>query len=77
MTESVHQQVLRPGGDIIGGAFPRSEPGRRPRPLPDRPQVTANIVEHRRDLLFGKLSAEGFKKFMGEIGVDGAADEDV
>jgi len=55
MTESVHQQVLRPGGDIIGGAFPHSEPGRRPRPLPDRPQVTANIIEHRRDFLFGKL----------------------
>jgi hypothetical protein len=55
MTESVHQEVLRSGGDIIGGAFPRSEPGRRPRPLPDRPQVTADIIEHRRDLLFGKL----------------------
>lgn len=55
MTESVHQQILRPRGDIIGGAFPRSEPGRRPRPLPDRPQVTADIIEHRRDFLFGKL----------------------
>jgi len=55
MTESVPQQVLRPGGDIIGRAFSGSEPGRRPQPLPDRPQVTADIIEHRRDFLFGKL----------------------
>ena len=55
MTESVPQQVLRPSGDIIGRAFSSSEPGRRPWALPDRPKMTADVIEHRRDFLLRKL----------------------
>ena len=55
MAESVSQQVLRPGGDIISRAFSGSEPGRRPRPLPDRPKMTADIIKHRRDFLLREI----------------------
>jgi hypothetical protein len=53
--ESVPQQILRPSGDILGGPFSGSEPGRRPWPLTDRTQVTADVIEHGRDFLFRKL----------------------
>jgi hypothetical protein len=55
MTESVSQQFLRPSGDITGRAFSGSEPGRRPRPIPDRPKMTADIIKRRRDLLLREL----------------------
>ena len=54
-TETVLKQILRPGCHVIRPALPGSEPGRRPGPVLDGPKVTADIVEHCRDFLLGKL----------------------
>src|ERR1700730_3114336 len=55
MAESVSQQVFRPSGDIISRTFSGSEPSRRPRSLPDRPKMAADIIEHRRDFLLREV----------------------
>ncbi len=48
-------RVLRPGGDVIGGAFLPAPNLAGGHGLPDRPQVTAVLIKRRPDLLFGKF----------------------
>ena len=57
-TETVLKQILRPGCHAVCPALPGSEPGRRPGPVLDGPKVTADIIEHCRDFLLGKLLDE-------------------
>ena len=52
---------IRPSADPQTGrrchrpSLSGSEPGRRPWPLTDRTQMTADVIEHRQDFLFRKL----------------------
>jgi hypothetical protein len=56
--EPVSEQILRAGRHVCGAALSGAEPGRGPRPLLDRAEMAAHVIEHRGYLILRQFLDE-------------------